>query len=136
MSLDPISAGLDLGRTILDKFFPDANTELKSKLEQAAKEIDNEFQLQLAQIKVNEIEAGSTNWFTSNWRPAVGWIGAIALGYSAILEPLARFVAVVLFSYTGLFPVIDTNITMQILFGMLGMGAYRSFDKFQGTAKK
>lgn len=136
MSLDPISAGLDLGRTILDKFFPDADTELKGKLEQAAKEIDNEFQIQLAQIKVNEAEAGSGNWFASSWRPAVGWIGAIALGYSAVVEPLARFIAVVLFTYTGTFPVIDTDITMQILFGMLGMGAYRSFDKAQGTVKK
>ena len=136
MSFDPFSAGFDLVKTALDKFFPDADTELKGKLAQATIEITNGYQIQLEQIKTNQAEAQSNNWFASSWRPAVGWIGAIALGYSAIVEPILRFVSVVLFNYTGSFPVLNTDITMQILFGMLGMGAYRSYDKAKGTTKK
>lgn len=108
-----------------------------------AKELDIEFQkfclendikLQLAQIEVNTNEAKSLSLFVAGWRPAIGWIGASALAYSAILEPLLRFVTQVGFQYTGTYPAIDTNLTMQILMGILGLGAMRSFDKKQGTA--
>ena len=131
MSFDPFSSGFDLVRTALDKFFPDADTELKGKLEQATLEITNQFQIQIEQIKTNQAEAQSEHWFAANWRPAVGWLCAIALGYSAVLEPIMRFVAKVMFGYVGEFPVIDTTMTMQILFGMLGLGVMRSFDKTQ-----
>jgi hypothetical protein len=93
----------------------------------------NGIQIQLAQVAVNQEEAKG-NWFTSGWRPACGWIGAFSLGYAAIIEPLARFVATVGFHYTGVFPVLDSTITMQVLFGILGLGAYRSYDKKNGTS--
>ena len=70
----------------------------------------------------------------AGWRPCCGWIGGIALGYAAIIEPAARFIAAVAFHYTGAFPVIDNTITMQVLMGMLGLGAMRSYDKMQGTS--
>jgi hypothetical protein len=133
MSLDPITAGFDLVKTGLDKFFPDADTELKGKLEAAATEINNNYQLQLAQIEVNKVEAGSSSLFTSGWRP---WICGLALAYCSILEPLLRFIANVLFGYAGSFPTIDTDITMQVLLGILGLGAMRSYDKAQGTVRK
>ena len=89
----------------------------------------NGIQLELAQIEVNREEAKSTNWFVAGWRRAVGWTGAAALAYAAIGEPLARFIAQVLFDYAGVFPQIDTTITMQVLFGLLGLGAFRSIEK-------
>jgi len=136
MGLDPFSSAFDLIKTGLDKIFPDADTELKGKLDAAAAEISNTFQLQLQQIEVNKVEAASGNAFTSSWRPCVGWICACSLAYSAILEPILRFAAMVIFDYKGNFPVINEDITMQILFGMLGIGAMRSFDKYHGNAKK
>jgi hypothetical protein len=57
------------------------------------------------------------------------------LAYAAILEPILRLIAT-LWGYTGEFPVIDTTITMQILFGLLGLGAMRSYDKVKGVATK
>jgi hypothetical protein len=74
--------------------------------------------------------------FQSNWRPAVGWIGALGLGYVAIVEPIARFVALVVLHYSGPFPTIDTSLTMQVLMGILGLGAMRSFDKAKGVESK
>lgn len=94
---------------------------------------DNGIRLQLAQIGVNEAEAHSTNWFVAGWRPAVGWIGALALAYAAIGEPLARFVAQVGVGYSGAFPAIDTGITMQVLFGLLGLGVYRTIEKVRSA---
>ena len=110
-----------------------------------AKEIDIEFQkfcldnsikLQMGQIAVNAEEAKSESLFVAGWRPACGWVGAIALAYSSILEPLAEFVAKVAFGYSGQFPTLDTTITMQVLFGILGLGAYRSYDKKAAPAKQ
>ena len=91
--------------------------------------LDNDIKLQLAQIGVNEKEAGSESFFVSGGRPACIWIGAFGLAYAAIIEPLMRFIATVIFGYTGAFPDLDTTITMQVLFGLLGLGAMRSFDK-------
>lgn len=93
----------------------------------------NNIQIQIAQIAVDTEEAKSTNWFVAGWRPFVGWICGTALGYVAIVEPIARFIAKVGFNYTGAFPVIDTTLTMQVLLGMLGMTAARSFDKKNGV---
>ena len=89
----------------------------------------------VSQTKINEIEAGSSDSFTRRWRPAVGWVGVIALGYASILEPVGRFIAQVMFGYAGAFPVIDTDLTLQVLLGLLGLGAMRSFDKRIGTSK-
>lgn len=90
---------------------------------------DNVQKLQLAQIAVNQEEAKSTNWFVAGWRPFVGWICGVALAYVAVLEPMIRFVAQVGYGYRGAFPVIDTNLTMQVLLGMLGLAAARTFEK-------
>ena len=55
------------------------------------------------------------------------------LAYAALVEPFARFAAKVWFGYIGDFPVIDTGLTMQILMGMLGLGAMRSLEKVKGA---
>lgn len=87
-----------------------------------------------SQTEVNKVEAGSSSIFVAGWRPAIGWICGISLGYVSIIEPIARFTSQVVYGYTGNFPVINTDITMQILIGMLGLGLYRSYDKKQGTS--
>lgn len=139
----PLIPILEIGSKILDKFFPDpekkAAAELELyKLQQAGafKEIEVAHQQTMAQIAVNTEEAKSTSVFVSGWRPFVGWIGGLGLAYVAILEPLARFLAVVYFKYDGEFPEIDTTVSLQVLLGMLGLGGMRSFEKFKGVASK
>jgi hypothetical protein len=124
-----LPAILGIADKIFDRVIPDKAAADKAKLEMAAALQSQDFQVALEQIKVNAVEASSTNWFVSGWRPCVGWLGAFALGYAAILEPFARFIAKVGFGYAGAFPVLDTTITMQILFGILGLGAFRTVEK-------
>ena len=135
MALDPFTAGFDLIKTGLDKFFPDADTELKGKLEAAASEINNAYQLQLSQLEINKVEAGSTSLFVAGWRPAIGWVCGVSLLYAALVEPIARFIATVLFTYNGMFPIINTELTLQILLGLLGLAGMRSFEKSKGITK-
>lgn len=135
MSLDPFTAGFDLVKTALDKIFPDADLETKGKLEAAAKAIDTEYQLKLEQIKTNQIEAASSSWMASNWRPLLGMVCTFAFAYSSVLEPFLRFIATVIFKYDGSFPAINTNITEQLLYALLGLGTMRTFEKSKGLVK-
>jgi hypothetical protein len=105
------------------------------------KELDNQFKvqmaqqgisLQLAQIAANTAEAKSTNWWVAGWRPFVGWVGAMGLLYASFLFPLMQFVAT-MNGYHGGFPALDTTITMQILFGLLGIGGLRTVEKVKGA---
>ena len=38
----------------------------------------------LAQVDVNKIEGASSNFFVLGWRPAVGWVGVLCLGYQVL----------------------------------------------------
>lgn len=87
------------------------------------------------QVEINKIEAANSSLFVSGGRPFVVWVCAVALAYAAVIEPMARFVAKVGFGYDGDFPSINTDLTMQVLVGVLGLGAYRSFEKVKGVAR-
>ena len=87
------------------------------------------------QVEINKIEAASSSLFVSGGRPFVVWVCAFALAYASVIEPMARFVAKVGFGYDGDFPNINTDLTMQVLVGVLGLGAYRSFEKVKGVAR-
>lgn len=127
---------LEIGSKVIDRVVPDKEAADKAKREMAAEMQSQEFAIMLAQIEVNKEEAKSQSTFVAGWRPAVGWVGAIAFGYVGILEPLLRFVSSVAFGYTGAFPTIDTNLTIQVLFGILGLGAMRSYDKVTGNGSE
>ena len=90
----------------------------------------------MAQIAVNTEEAKSSNLFVSGWRPFIGWGCGIAFIYSALVEPICRFIATTVFMYDGSFPTIDSNLTMQVMLGMLGLGAMRSYEKKNQVASK
>jgi hypothetical protein len=145
MTLDSLLTGglFDFAGKVIEKIFPDpakadaAKLEL-FKLQQSGElaQLAAETDLAKGQLAINVEEAKNASVFVSGWRPFVGWVGGVGLAYAAILEPVARFCATVFYGYVGIFPVLDTTITMQILFGLLGLGAMRSYDKKQGTATK
>ena len=134
-----LSGLFDLGKGLIDRLFPDpaqaaaAQLELL-KMQQAGDlaQLAADTDLAKLQIQTNLAEAAG-NWFTAGWRPCIGWVCGAGLAYAALIEPFARFIAKVWFGYTGEFPVIDTTLTMQILLGMLGLGAMRSVEKVKGA---
>ena len=140
MSLDPVSALLEIGSKVIDRIFPSPEAAASAKLEllklQQSGELaamTMETDLAKGQLEVNKVEAASTNWLVAGARPFILWTCGIAFAYSAIFEPLARFIATVMYHYSGAFPAIDTNLTMQVLLGLLGLGAMRTYEKRTGT---
>ena len=134
MSLDPFTAGFDLVKTGLDKFFPDANLETKGKLDAAASAIANEYALTLGQIKINEVEAANPSWFVAGARPAAMWVGVLTLLYSGLGISLLNWAAAA--SGLPLFPIIDPTAANNILMGLLGLGAARTAEKIKGVETK
>ncbi len=136
MSINPLDAVFQLGSTLLEKVWPDPTKQAEElrKLEELRQrgdlaELNAHVQGIQGQLAINAKEAEHPSIFVAGWRPFVGWVGGFSLAYAGVLEPFLRFGAKVLFDYTGEFPVIDTTMSMQILLGMLGIGAQRSYDK-------
>lgn len=110
--------------------------ELAKDIREAVKgkELDPNKQLEIAaklaevQTKINEAEATHRSVFVAGWRPFIGWVCGLGLMYAVFIEPLMRFLYTVK-GWAIAFPQIDTTITMQVLFGMLGLVGARSYEK-------
>jgi hypothetical protein len=121
--------------SVIERLFPDrekqeaAKAELL-KLEQSGqlKTLEMENRLAVKQLAVNEAEAKSEGIFKGGWRPATGWICAMGFGYQTLASPLMSWLASNLWGW-GAPPALDMETLMTLLFGMLGLGAYRSFEK-------
>ncbi len=131
-----LSALIEWGGKLLDKVVPDEQARQKAQLDLLQAAAKQEHDGSMGQLQINLEEAKNPNWFVSGARPFIMWVCGVAFAYATLLEPILRFVAVVIFSYTGVFPVIDTELTLQVLFGLLGLGTLRTLEKARGVASK
>jgi hypothetical protein len=135
MAFDPITAGLDLARTLIDAIVsripdPAERERERARLEAAAQAAD---QAQtMAQIEVNKTEAASGSVFVAGWRPFIGWTCGAALAYQYVGAPLASFCMGVAGLDVPPLPRLDDGL-WQLVAGMLGLGAMRSYEKVQGA---
>jgi hypothetical protein len=146
MSFDPISAIFDVGKTVIERIWPDPvkQAEEMFKLQELAQsgniaELNAHVQLLTGQMKINATEAEHKSIFVAGWRPFVGWVGGVALAYQFILYPLLLWVwAIVSPESAGVAikppPMLPADELYTVLLGMLGIGAMRSYDKKAGTA--
>ena len=76
---------------LLDKFIEDKDQKAALAHEIATMSQKHAQELSLAQIEVNKAEAQSGSLFKGGWRPAVGWVCAIAfLGHNYVCLCLRR----------------------------------------------
>ena len=126
--------------SVLDKIFPDktAAEAAKVRLVELAQQgelakLQADTQLATAQAETNKIEAASERLFVAGWRPAVGWICALAVGFKFIGGPLLFMIGQVVGHPVDL-PKIDTEELWPLLLGMLGLGAFRTVEKVKKAA--
>lgn len=141
MALDPVTAALDLGGKLIDKVFPDAQAKANAQLEllklaQAGElaELGANTELAKAQVDLNQAEATNPSLFVSGWRPFIGWICGVGLAYQFLIHPLAVF-ALRLAGQNAQLPPLDGGTLTTLLFGMLGLGGMRTFEKLNGVAR-
>ena len=106
------------GKVIID---PNKTIELETKLAEL------ERMSMAAQTRINEIEAASPKLFVSGWRPAAGWLTVCGLAWSTFIVPIWTWIASL--AKIAPPPIIDTGVLVSLLIGMLGLGAYRTFEK-------
>lgn len=156
MSFDPLSAAFELGKTAIEKIWPDPTKRAEElrKLEELRQhgdlaELNAHVQLMLGQLEVNKAEAQHKSVFVAGWRPAVGWVCAASLALAFIPKAMVitlmwSYQCYLLFStftpapgvaFPLMPPFPDMGLTdvLGILGGILGMGAMRSHDKRAGV---
>lgn len=146
MSFDPLSAAFDLGKTAIERIWPDPvkRAEEMRKLEELKQkgnlaELNAHVQLMLGQLKVNAAEASHKSIFVAGWRPFIGWCGGAALAYQFLLYPLLTWLWALAQAFGKIPtevsppPVLETGVLFSIVTAMLGIGGMRSYDKRNGT---
>jgi len=93
-----------------------------------------EAKLKMAQMDVNKTEAQHKSIFVAGWRPFIGWISGSALAYNYIVQPLL-FVWLSAIGITVQMPQLDIGTLMMLMGGMLGFGAFRTFEKVKGVER-
>ena len=81
-----------------------------------------------AQNKVNEKEAVHRSMFVAGWRPFIGWTCGLALFLHYLVHPFLTLIWPTM-------PDPELSTMMPVLLGILGLGAYRSYEKKHGITK-
>jgi hypothetical protein len=131
---------LKVAGTLIDRLFPDKHARDEAKLKLLEMELSGELaklaveeRLATGQMEVNAAEAAHRSVFVAGWRPSVGWVCSVSVAYQFVLHPFLAWYA--LNQGIAVPPDIDTGALMTLLMGMLGLGAYRTFEKVKGVAK-
>lgn len=148
MSFDPLSAIFDLGKSAIERIWPDPirRAEEVRKLEELrqkgdAEQLNAHVQLMLAQIEVNKVAASHPSLFVSGARPAAIWAGVFALVWAGIIHPMLMWLWVFL-QGVGVLPLelstpplIETGALVTIVGSLLGVSGLRTYEKDKGTSK-
>lgn len=126
---------IEIGARLLDKIIPDKDAREKAQAQLLMAAQDHDFQLALGQLKVNEQEAQHPSIFVSGWRPFIGWACAFGLVYNFLVYPLLLWIVAVSGAVITPPPLFSDNL-MELVLGMLGLGALRTYEKFKGVSRE
>jgi len=124
---------------VVDNLFTSDEERMEKKLEMYKAEREYNFKeaellskKNIAQAEINKEEAHTGNLFIAGWRPAIGWVGAIALFYQFVLYPVLLWIP----GIKNPPPPLDYTLLYTLITGMLGIAGMRSFDKLKKTDTK
>jgi len=124
-----------INKVVPDKTAAAAATAALQQMQMKGELDDELMQLQAIttnQSDINKVEASSTSLFVAGWRPAIGWVCATAFAFQFLLKPLAEWCAT-LAGHPVTLPGLDSSLP-QLTYALLGLGAYRTVEKFKGVA--
>lgn len=129
MSLDPLTAALDIGGKLIERIWPNPEDQAAARL----KLLELQRSGELAQIAVNAEEARNPSLLVSGWRPALGWCCVSACAWNWVGLPVIRLAGEVLAHPIALAPA-DLSEMWPVLLGMLGLGGLRTLERINGKA--
>lgn len=134
--MNPLLIGpiLDIGKTLLDRFGPEDQTEkARAEADFLKMAADGELKQIIAQLEINAREAAHPSVFVAGWRPFFGWMGGVGFLYAVVVQPLLTWWG----ASHGMpaAPELDTELLMVVVTGMLGIGGLRTYEKHKGVSK-
>ncbi len=119
------AAPIDAIGGVLDKLFTSDEERLQA---QAVMEKLRQHPAEL-QAEINKIEAAHRSVFVAGWRPALGWVSAIALAMVFVVNPSLQWIT----GAPG--PEMPLELLMDLVWAMLGVASWRSVEKLKGRTK-
>ena len=120
---------------ILDKVVTDKDLKEKLSHDIATMAERHAHEVVKAQIEVNKTEAQHHSMFVAGWRPAIGWVCCLGMAGNFLIIPFVNMALEVL--ETGVVvPMIELDLMMPVLMGMLGLGAMRTVEKVKKVDRK
>jgi hypothetical protein len=133
--MNPLLLGsvFQLGKTMIDRVFPDPQKKAEAELELLRLTQEGDLKTVMAQLEINAREAQHQSVWVAGWRPFVGWVSGAGFAYAAIGHYILSWVS----SIYGwpVPPAVDTDILLFVLGGMLGIGTLRTYEKKHGVTK-
>jgi hypothetical protein len=134
MALDPVTALLEIGGKVIDRVWADPVQASAARLELIKIQQNGELAQIVGQMDINKAEAANPHLFVAGWRPFVGWVCGAGFGVQFVIGPIGEWLSA-LAGHPVQFPKLELDTMMPLLFGMLGLGAYRTAEKIQGVTK-
>ena len=72
--------------------------------------------------------------FVAGWRPAIGWVCAIGLGYQFLILPFAGLINA-FYALPAELPAIQAAELTTLVMSLLGLGGMRSYEKAKGLTR-
>tara|TARA_R110002153_G_scaffold243014_1_gene398280 strand:+ start:598 stop:993 length:396 start_codon:yes stop_codon:yes gene_type:complete len=86
------------------------------------------------QAMANIEGAKHSSVFVAGWRPAIGWVCAIGLGYQFLILPFAGLINA-FYALPAELPAIQAAELSTLVMSLLGLGGLRSYEKAKGLTK-
>ncbi|UTP73018.1 holin family protein [Alteromonas sp. LMIT006] len=148
-----------LGKRIDDLFTSDEERGDIATQQQkiALKQLVTQLKAQHTQLQINLQQTKHPSLFVAGARPAIIWIGAAGLAYEAIVRPLGTWLILQTLDLNAIMgpqalqnatpqqvqaildfyalPGMNTELFLPIIFGVLGIGGFRTWEKINGKAR-
>lgn len=128
--MPPIISGII---SLVSGIFGSISEEQKSKLALALQENQGITDLLKAQANIDANEAANPNLWVAGARPAVMWVCACSFAWQYLLQPIITYSVAMSGHVLPALPNFDSATMTTVLMGMLGLGAMRTFEKFNSV---
>jgi hypothetical protein len=134
--MNPLLLGplFEMGKSIIDRLFPDPAEKAKAEMELLRMTQDGDLKQVMAQLEINAREAQHPSIFVSGGRPFFLWIGGVGFAYAVLLQPLLCWVAKIKGWPEP--PLPDVELLWVVVTGLLGISGLRTSEKIKGVASK
>ena len=123
MALDPVTAGIDLASTIVQRIWPDKTAQEQQQLAAVLTMVQG-------QMAINQAEAQSSDPL-QHWRGGLGWVCTLGYLWNYILSGMVVTISAAL-NHPVIVQKMDMSELSTLTLGMLGLGGMHVYQQVKG----